>query len=1418
MRIKGGLIPGRHRGLMGLADSKKAQMPFSVATALLLVLSSVSIVLVQQMSDDRDGSPLPVYIAASMKQTASDISMEIKEAAYSVAVDTMKLTHSMNESHLHSAFIEGMDEYVNRTFPRYSSDLEILVRGTNISLRFLRISMQEFSPPLEETELKLNYSMITVPAYFFIAGNFIVEVHGYGSLVVHNDEMEESLLLPFPLVADRLNALSSAMSGGRCEFENLVRYQLVSLVQQRLLSGYGVGSRGGDEGTASVLTRWDVVRAANLALLLEQKKHLRSVDDALKVWVINASFDPTVFGPVLEKALEGGVLDPADMFLIMCGETEIDLSLLFAQSLYAGADVIVLKWLEFMHLLDLVEGIENLLEGGQLLLENVIESLTGADLLQEDMVNWILERVESIGYDGEYYRYMHYGWPDAIISVPEQRYIAFNDLNQTFDLTIGGTYQIDFPSWDIFSSSLWGGFLEEFRKGRFQLGEMLEDFVKGVVVEISSSYRLSPLKMELDPFDEITFIEELENIVNRSLADADWFDDALLSSMGRVDFKDRLAESLIEFMQSSWMDLFGWNESLQVALIQVVDCVMEEISRQIPDFGTWSSGVIRADLTAHLRREGELGIGDDLESIYYSDVGWRMDILRRAFEDSPNTFQSDMISGFLGEMIAGIVENLPGLKSMLLTFVKRQVDEIKDSLEMRCDPIRVHLPTQDRFELEVEEGVMIGERLELGTASNFFMMEGGNELDVTITMPWDQPRDPDEQSNRHITDLDNLTLTPFSSQWSVELRGMVKVSIIPRGISFPFLVQGISPGGEMVIPVHTLFTVTPTTGWALRGVDYTPTSTLFGQICKFMESLWQGVLEVLKIVSDGISQVFDFLKNLFSTLLTYSMKALGFLSEVLETLVSGLQEILNGVTAGTLNLISGLVDSVLGAIRFNTTIFGIRFCIETNVLDLALGATSDLLKVTFSMSILGSILSISNRIVRLGDGDYDILVNCTLATEDWSVSLVVDPLMKIFSHFVEVKGIFQGYVLLLYLPQVIQFERQTVSLSRIPGLNVFLSNIPTPIPGVKAKVDAGLEIKFTQPFQNHPLINEYEQNPPGMDAGAEWVELYNPSDQPIDLSGWSIETSHGDQRLEGLGEIFMMPRSRLVLVFKTQTLDNGGESKFPLSECIVLKDADGNRVDSTPWTTDHHNDERTWQRSFDGSDRWEFKKATRGISNGKRTANPNEIEFLRKAVQDSAIQAFHEMEGAEPSMDSLAIMIGGMVDRLRSSCVEMLASCIVEMRLFVEVSLTDLSSSLGAGFSLSLVITDRCVEETLLWLSDAIFSALKRLINPTGVVVDSFPMERLLENTFVRFSVFGEGGMPSIFSRLADTPSLRLEAMIEANLACFQIPSDDQVSSWRLGFGVLMTGVPSGLLPNLFAIDQEKMVDLWFVKGYVFSS
>jgi len=100
------------------------------------------------------------------------------------------------------------------------------------------------------------------------------------------------------------------------------------------------------------------------------------------------------------------------------------------------------------------------------------------------------------------------------------------------------------------------------------------------------------------------------------------------------------------------------------------------------------------------------------------------------------------------------------------------------------------------------------------------------------------------------------------------------------------------------------------------------------------------------------------------------------------------------------------------------------------------------------------------------------------------------------------------------------------------------------------------------------IINEFELNPDGTDSGNEWVELFNPSDNSIDLSGWSLKNNDDDiHTLSGS----INADSYLVITFHSQWIDNSDER-------VILISPGSNVKDTTPIKADSSNDDSSWQR------------------------------------------------------------------------------------------------------------------------------------------------------------------------------------------------------------------------------------------------
>lgn len=130
------------------------------------------------------------------------------------------------------------------------------------------------------------------------------------------------------------------------------------------------------------------------------------------------------------------------------------------------------------------------------------------------------------------------------------------------------------------------------------------------------------------------------------------------------------------------------------------------------------------------------------------------------------------------------------------------------------------------------------------------------------------------------------------------------------------------------------------------------------------------------------------------------------------------------------------------------------------------------------------------------------------------------------------------------------------------------------------------------------LINEFDLDPPGSDpciCTGEWVELYNPTSDDINIGDWIVTTSHGRNVSIPEGTVIAAQGFYVILRYKwsdSEWLVNENES-------IFLIDADENEIDRTPLKTDNDNNDNTWSRVPDGEDNWEFQPSTKGSFNVK---------------------------------------------------------------------------------------------------------------------------------------------------------------------------------------------------------------------------
>ena len=134
----------------------------------------------------------------------------------------------------------------------------------------------------------------------------------------------------------------------------------------------------------------------------------------------------------------------------------------------------------------------------------------------------------------------------------------------------------------------------------------------------------------------------------------------------------------------------------------------------------------------------------------------------------------------------------------------------------------------------------------------------------------------------------------------------------------------------------------------------------------------------------------------------------------------------------------------------------------------------------------------------------------------------------------------------------------------------------------------------SSPGSNSIVINEVEINPAN---GAEFVEIYNPTSESIDVSGWTITPSSSWKQYEIVQNTMIGPDSFMAFTHHSSWFKDFGDT-------ISLSNSSGDLIDQTPLLADQDNDANTWQRNTDGLDTdsesdWRLKIMSPQSSNGK---------------------------------------------------------------------------------------------------------------------------------------------------------------------------------------------------------------------------
>jgi len=1381
-------------------------MSFSIVAVLILVLAGASVVILAQADRVEEQLSHRALRIDEMLGEAARACEEAEQEAYGLALRVCEDAGNVNESEIDLSFQTAWKGLIESNYPKAKGPFQIDVHRSAIRLEYLRLAAAD---PARSTDFQstgeIGWESTSLPVYLFLCGNLTMKAMEGKEYVQTTRDLERPIYLPLPLLQDRLELIRKEYAGPKNDFENIVRYELSALLQSRVLNGNGLSDGVGSVGTRGALTSSDVRNAMNVASVLIQIKDLRTCDPStyglIKEWLRSVGQDP--------ELLEGrGDLDPADLFLALNRANTFDLNLVLAQSLYASVDALVLKWLEYLHIIDLVKFMEQAATEVAITVSSILQSILGEDRIEESVIDWMRESLARAGLAESEYRWLNTADPDASVFVPPATIEVTDLYGEMQDVSIGGLKGVDFPSFDLFGAEEWKGFFLDFKRSTFELAGSLQSIVKSLAMSIASGAVLPTVHLELDPFDGISFEDELLCQVRIVLASSgDWFNEAMERSSDAFKISDPMSQALVGYIKADWMDIFDANRSIDFAINDLArGLVLDATSGGIGKSSTTLDEEVDL-LASKIANDGAWGVGQEVSRSFSGSIEPTIWTLLCVFENVTVEDHSGLSAAIL-RAVKGLVPGIPGIQTTMESLVLRMLTDLSRFGELRGDRILVPLAGCDGFLLRTSDGMSVREQIMARCPVPFGF---GPTTQSILKGPEELGTDSSNTPNRHVTDPENLTLAAFQSQFELTMKGEFVIELTSSasfrdlaGLSVPLTISDR-------IRFDADLTLCALSGWPLSGVQYSPTATAIKDIEGLFQKIWDGIVGALQTLCDSFSRAFSFLQNLLSSILTYCMNAIQSMADLLLKMVESLKGLIDGALSSFLGWFAREVADKLGKVSFNTTIAGLPFLFQLGVPDISMGHSKEYLRVTVSSSSPQAKFKVEVRFVDLYKKGWDVIAIANLGGPGWNVQAHVDPRMFVSDHLLELKGVLSDFVLELSMPEAVQYEKWGFRLSDVPGLSAILSRIPIPIPGLTASIDAGIEVKFNRPISDHVVINEVEPNPSGIDTNREWIELYNPLNSPVDLTGWSLESTRGKQIVQTIGGLHIGAKSLLVVELGGQFLDNGGETGVPLGDSVALRDCDGRKVDSCPFFTDYYNDGRTWQRSVDGSNAWEFKESTKGRPNGLMLIDRNDVEQLGYKMLDTAAKTSGKMNSSFQGLEWLAELIKRTIEAIIEQIILLLSRSLVEMSVFIELAIQDATQSCSGNMRLALVVDGEFVRDALLWIADSVRYALGSITNPTGVVQKRHNVYEILDDVHIRFGAYGKVGMPRILSSNS-VGQFMFGGQIDVNLATFIAPPSGP-RNWSVTFGALFQEVPGRYLQTFFPLDSDKLVDCWIIKA-----
>ncbi len=333
---------------MKILKKEEGRIPFAYVFAIIFVLMLLLTGIYATILGQHDVISVRKFYEEA-DQHLRNVQNMVREKAYHIVMEVIHNITKKRDPKLYMIqyyTFQNFSRYINKTFPLVTSDYNVTVGNYSIKVVMNYKKVRDFIKNYKLTWVDFSYMLdnlregyenhTQIPVYPYVVGFVNYTYHDRRTGYIYNRTMRFNRIIysPLPMLKfafDEFNTSTTNLG----DFGRLVRYILTTVAEYRTLQGYASGGYDRLEIPVTyLLTKSDVEKAVNLALLLESVRFFHSYDPQ--------TVDALGIRGIIEKYLYNGTIDAADIYymwtkmgllgnLVLSGK-------IIGQSIYGYAD------------------------------------------------------------------------------------------------------------------------------------------------------------------------------------------------------------------------------------------------------------------------------------------------------------------------------------------------------------------------------------------------------------------------------------------------------------------------------------------------------------------------------------------------------------------------------------------------------------------------------------------------------------------------------------------------------------------------------------------------------------------------------------------------------------------------------------------------------------------------------------------------------------------------------------------------------------------------------------------------------------------------------------------------------------------------------------------------------------------------